>query len=149
MEVRNLDTFKKTLQKSEQWLGELGELMDWESDQQAYHGLRVVLHALRDNLPPGEAVHLGAQLPMLLRGLYYEGWAFRAKPKFAKRKEEFLDSIRQHYYNNPDVDLERLACHVFDILSRHVTAGEIQDVVNCLPRDVKALWPKAWQGIET
>jgi uncharacterized protein (DUF2267 family) len=33
-----------------------------------------MLHALRDRLPPEIAVHLSAQLPMLVRGIYYEGW---------------------------------------------------------------------------
>lgn len=140
MDVKTLDTFKKTVQKSEQWLAELGELMGWESDQQAYHGLRVVLHALRNHLPAEEAVHLGAQLPMLLRGLYFEGWTLGAKPKLAKTKEEFLDGMRFHFYNNPDVDLEELTQNVFQILSRHVSGGEIQDVMACLPREIKSLW---------
>jgi len=29
---------------------------------------------LRDRLTVDEAVNLGAQLPMLVRGFYYEGW---------------------------------------------------------------------------
>jgi hypothetical protein len=56
------------------WLKELMELMGWEDRHRAYHALRVVLHALRDHLTIDEVVTLGAQLPMLVRGFYYEGW---------------------------------------------------------------------------
>jgi hypothetical protein len=33
-----------------------------------------MLHVLRDRLTIQEAVQPGAQLPMLIRGLYWEGW---------------------------------------------------------------------------
>ena len=36
----------------------------------AYRALRSVLHVLRNRLTPEQAVHLGAQLPLLVRGIF-------------------------------------------------------------------------------
>ena len=44
----------------------------------AYRALRSVLHVLRDRLTPEQAVHLGAQLPLLVRGIFYDGWRIAA-----------------------------------------------------------------------
>jgi uncharacterized protein (DUF2267 family) len=41
----------------------------WDGTSRSFRLLRTVLQALRDWLPVNEAVDLGAQLPMLLRGV--------------------------------------------------------------------------------
>src|SRR5262245_36403346 len=71
MRASGLDVFDRTLQTTHVWLNELMDSLG--SDRQAaWHVLGAVLHALRDRLPPGLAAHLGAQLPLLVRGLYYD-----------------------------------------------------------------------------
>jgi len=62
------EVFGTTLQKTNLLLKQLGDTLHWDDHHKAYHGLRAVLHALRDRLPVPEAAHLGAQLPMLVRG---------------------------------------------------------------------------------
>jgi uncharacterized protein (DUF2267 family) len=69
-----------TIQETNIWLKELAERLHLQDRHHAYAALRAVLHALRDRLTPETAVHLGAQLPMLVRGLYYEGWHMGGKP---------------------------------------------------------------------
>ena len=73
-----LDVFDKTVQESNLWLKDLMERLGTYDRHHAYSTLRAVLHGLRDRIGPESAAHLGAQLPMLLRGLYYEGWDPRA-----------------------------------------------------------------------
>jgi uncharacterized protein (DUF2267 family) len=51
-----------------------------------------VLHALRDRLTVNEAAQFGAQLPMLVRGIYYEGWDPTRLPVKMNR-EEFLQRV--------------------------------------------------------
>ena len=69
-----LDTFDTTIQESNLWLKDLMEQLGTYDRHHAYSTLRAVLHVLRDCIGPDNAAHLGAQLPMLIRGLYYEGW---------------------------------------------------------------------------
>ena len=74
MSLTAIAPIERTVHATNNWLEELKEELRLQDRQQAYHLLRVVLHTLRDRLTVAEAVDLGAQLPMLIRGLYYEGW---------------------------------------------------------------------------
>lgn len=57
--------------------------------------LRRVLRALRDRLPPEEASHLASELPMLLEGVFYEGWRPASTPVRIRDRREFLDGMRE------------------------------------------------------
>ena len=97
MSGRGLSVFDETVQLTNIWLKELMAELGWEDRHRAYLGLRLVLQAIRDHLSVDEAVHLGAQLPMLVRGFYYEGWHPHDKPKRYRHKTDFLEEIqRQH-----------------------------------------------------
>ena len=74
MSMTGLDVFDRTLQKSHEWLDDIRYELDFSERKQAYRALRSTLHGLRDCLTSEDAAHRGAQLPMLIRGLYYEGW---------------------------------------------------------------------------
>ncbi len=74
MSALGLPVFDKAVQDANIWLNELNETLDWDDKQRAYRLLRSVLHTVRDRLPINEASHLAAQLPMLIRGIYFEGW---------------------------------------------------------------------------
>jgi uncharacterized protein (DUF2267 family) len=99
-----------------------------------------VLHALRDRLPVDQAAALAAQLPMLVRGFYYEGWHPPGKPVKERHKEEFLAHIAAAFQDDPDVDPERVARAVFQVVSKHVTSGEIEGVKRSLPTEFRSLW---------
>jgi uncharacterized protein (DUF2267 family) len=141
MSQTGLPQFDSTLQTTNTWLRELMERMGWQDRHRAYHALRAALHALRDRLPVDEVATLGAQLPMLVRGFYYEGWHPADKPLKERRKEAFLAHIAEAFRDTPDVDPERVARAVFQLVAKHVTAGEIEGVKHCLPAELRSLWP--------
>jgi uncharacterized protein (DUF2267 family) len=129
------------VQTLQEWLKELqteGELAD---EAAAYAILRSVLHQLRDRLTLEEGVDLGAQLPLIVRGLYFEGWRPRAVPRKVRSKEKFLDELSKdilpHTY-----PVEWAVSTVFALLARHCDPGEISDVIGQLPAEIKELWPE-------
>lgn len=142
MSATGVAAFDRTIQTTNVWLNEVMEEMGWKGDhRRPYHALRAVLHALRDRLSVEEATDLGAQLPMLIRGIYYEGWKPSGKPIVERKKEDFLAHIAEAFPDDPDLDLERVVGAVFNVLAKHVTAGEIDDVKNSLPAPLRALCP--------
>ena len=141
MSMTGLDVFDRTVHKTNSWLNKLMEVLGWQDKHRAYLALRVTLHALRDRLTVEEVAQLGAQLPMLIRGFYYEGWDPAGKPLKERHKEEFLARIEEHFSGDDIADPEQVARAVFTVLSNRVTEGEIEDVKHVLPAELRELWP--------
>lgn len=142
MSTTGLDAFDTTLQKTQVWLNDLMGELGWQgSRHKAYVALRSVLHALRDRLTVEEAVHLGAQLPMLIRGFYYEGWKLGRKPLKERHKEDFLAHIKAVFRGDETVDSEKVVRAVFKVLAHHITPGETKDIKGILPSELRELWP--------
>jgi uncharacterized protein (DUF2267 family) len=142
MSVDTIAPIEATVHVTNTWLRELMDELGWTDRHRAYHALRVVLHTLRDRLTVAEAVDLGAQLPMLLRGLFYEGWTPAGKPLKVRQREAFLAPIAEAFRDDPEVYPEAVAWAVFKVLQRHVSPGEISDVRHVLPASIRALWPE-------
>jgi len=141
MSATGLEAFDTTIHKTNSWLNDLMLALDWSDRHKAYLALRATLHALRDRLTVEEVAHLGAQLPMLIRGFYYEGWDPTGKPVRERRVEAFLIWIAQQFPDDPFIDPEPIARAVFRTLARRVSEGEIEDVKPVLPAGIRALWP--------
>lgn len=134
--------FDGTVQKTASWLNDLMFELDWEGKPaKTYYALRTVLHALRDRLTVEEAVQLGAQLPMLVRGFYYEGWTLKGKPHKERHKEDFLDHVKAAFKYDVTVRPETVVRAVFKVLERQTSEGEIEDVKNMLPKSLRGFWP--------
>lgn len=142
MSLTSIGPIEQTVHLTNTWLEELREELGLADRQQSYHVLRVVLHALRDRLTMAETVDLAAQLPMLIRGLYYEGWTPNDKPLKERKREEFLGHIAAELRDSPGIYPEGVAWGVFKLLERHVSAGEIGDVRSILPAEIRTLWPE-------
>lgn len=136
--------FEPTLQKTDQVLKDIGAAYGWPDDRarQSYDALREVLHALRDRLTVVEANDLAAQLPMLVRGLYFEGWRPERAPVKMDRAE-FLTRIDEGLDFEVEGGPEPLVHNVLTALSRFVTPGEWDDVRSTLPKDLAGLVPAA------
>ena len=141
MSATGLDVFDTTLQKTNAWLKELMEELGWDDRHRAYLALRATLHAVRDRLDVGEAVQLGAQLPMLIRGFYYEGWNPAHTPVKARHREDFLQEIEQYFAKDLPIDAAWVARGVFRLLESRVSEGEIAKVRHVLPGEICTLWP--------
>jgi len=141
MTSTGLPAFDKTLHETNAWLRELMDTLHTDDRQAAYQVLRATLHTLRDRVGPENAVHLGAQLPMLLRGMYYDGWKM-TKPATHERTEvQFLTRVLAEFPAQLLLDPKRATKAVFELLWNRMDEGEILKIVHVLPSEVKALWP--------
>jgi uncharacterized protein (DUF2267 family) len=137
----HLPTIDHAVQLTREWVRDLSRLLDWEDEHRTWRMLRVTLQALRDWLDVNEASQLGAQMPMLLRGLYYEGWVPAKTPVRESSKEAFLERIEAAFAADPIDDPEEAVCSVFRLLNRRISAGEVKDVRQRLPKHLRELWP--------
>jgi uncharacterized protein (DUF2267 family) len=137
-----LDTFDKTVQESNLWLKDVMERLNTYDRRHAYSTMRAVLHALRDRIGPENAAHLGAQLPMLLRGLFYEGWNPTGKPTKERHESAFLAHIaRELPRATGPGEIEQGALAVLDVLSKHIDRGAAVKLAAILPQDLRRFWP--------
>lgn len=142
MSATGLDVFDKTLQTTNIWLDRLMETIGPDR-QMAWHVLSAVLRALRDRLPLDLAAHLGAQLPLLVRGTYYDQWHTSAEPDRIRSQDEFLKRVAAGLQGGTrPIDVNDAVQAVFAVLDEHVTAGQIDKVKGALSKDIAALWPQ-------
>jgi uncharacterized protein (DUF2267 family) len=129
-----LELFDVTVQKTNAWLKELMQELNWADRRRTFVAFRAVLHAIRDHLRPEDAVRLADQLPTLIRGYYFEHWNVAAGPNGFQAKEQ-LSSLGE------DVDSDKIIRAVFRLFERKVTEGEIEDITGLLPTDLQEFWP--------
>lgn len=141
MTTTGFDSFDITVEQTNIWLKDLMDEIGTDDRHRAYLGLRLVLHALRDRLPVDEAVHLSAELPMLIRGFYFEGWD-PAKAPIKRDREAFISYVSNGFKNDPAIDSEAMISGVFSVIGMHVSEGEVSDVQNSLPESIRRLWPE-------
>jgi uncharacterized protein (DUF2267 family) len=135
--------FSTTVDKTNRVLKEIEEAYGWPKERrnQSYAALRAVLHALRDRLRVEEAAQLAAQLPMLIRGIYYDSWEPSRVP-VKMHKQEFLERVRRELpFDVKDDDVEPLVQTVLSKLRRYITSGEWEDVKSTLPKGLAAVLP--------
>ena len=141
MATHHLHAIDHTAQLTREWVRDLDRLLDWSDEQRSMRMMRVTRQAIRDWLDVDEAAQLGAQLPMLVRGIYYEGWRPSRTPVRERSKEAFLARIQEAFTTDPLTDPEEAVCSVFRLLNNHVSQGEVKDVRERLPKPLRDLWP--------
>jgi uncharacterized protein (DUF2267 family) len=133
-----IDVIETTVQKTYRWIRELDEELDGAGRREAYQVLRGFLHVLRDRLIVDEAAHLAAQLPMLVRGIYYEGWDPSKAPR-KMRAEDFVAEFQRQAAMEPGQQPLPALRAAARVMRRHVTPGETTDVFGILPQEIREL----------
>lgn len=134
-----LEVFDETVQKTNILLKEIEKEFDWENHRNlSYAALRTVLHTLRDRLTIQETADLAAQLPLLVKGIFYEGWDPSRVP-IKMEKEEFIEEIRKNFPYSLDRPITDVVVVVVGALQRFVSTGEIEDILSILPKDLSLM----------
>ncbi|MCG5469417.1 DUF2267 domain-containing protein [Micromonospora zamorensis] len=137
-----ISAFESSLDKTNLILKDIENAYGWPKERrnQSYAALRTVLHLLRDRLPVDESVEFAQQLPVLVRGIYFDGWVPSDVP-IKLNRDDFLYEVRQGFPYDAEGGPERVTQVVLDTLRRHVTQGEWQDVKDTMPKDLAMMMP--------
>lgn len=135
-----LDVFDATVQQTNLWLKDIMDRVNTEDRHLAYQLLRATLHAIRDRIGPENAVHFGAQLPMLIRGFYYEGWRMAGTPTRVRNVQDFLNSIEREVRRELGSRLEPMVKAVFEVIADRIDAGEVEKLAKVFPEELRPLW---------
>jgi uncharacterized protein (DUF2267 family) len=139
--MRGLEMLDHTVHLTHEWIKELDADLGWNNQPRSFRLMRAVFHALRDCLPAAEAADLAAQLPVLLRGVFYEDYHPAKEHGRRWNMDDFLERVNQSFANDPlEEDMADAAGLVFRQLARRVSYGEINDVVSTLPTEIRELW---------
>jgi uncharacterized protein (DUF2267 family) len=140
VELKGID---HSVQLTHIWINAVEARVGQRNKRHAFRLLKAVLHAVRDWLPINEAADFGAQLPTYLRGVFYEGWRPATVPVAERSKTAFVRRIEREFRTDPLDDAEQAIGAVFDVITDRITVGEIADVRQSLPADLRALWAEA------
>ncbi len=128
-----------SVEKTNIWLAEVAEALGGDDRQYAYRALRAVLHALRDRLTVDVAANLAAQLPTLIRGIYYEDWDPSSTPLAIHDVGAFLDHVASEGRMAGETEASIAVSAVTQVLRAHVSAGEIEGILAVLPDSLRPL----------
>jgi uncharacterized protein (DUF2267 family) len=137
MPTHTIDAIERSVQKSNEWVAELAGELGTEDRAKAWRALRAYLQVLRDRLTIDEAAQLAAQLPHLLRGVMYEGFDPGHQPEKIRDRETFLARLAERAQLSGTDDAARVAAAATRVLRRHVSGGEMDDVLSQLPREIR------------
>lgn len=132
--------FEKFCNETQSWVREIAENMrtpertDW-----ALNALRAVLHTLRDRTMLQEVFHLSAQLPVMVRGIYFEGYEPNNKP-LKMNADEFMNTVKKRMGPGVEVPPGEAIRAVMAVLYSRVSIGELDDIRGSMPKDIQKMW---------
>jgi len=140
MSSQGLEVIDHTVQLTHEWIKELAAKLGWADRRQVLMLLRTTLAGVRDMISPDEAAQLSAQLPLLVRGLFFEGW--RPAQTHKRTRDDFVARIEANLGRDQEYQGPEDISEVFRLLNARISKGEVNDVRNALPADIRTLWPE-------
>ena len=141
MSAQGLEVIDHAAQQTHEWVNELAGRLDWVSKRSTLRLLRATMHQIRDHLPVDEMAQFSAQLPLLIRGMFFEGWVPKKTPSKDRSAESFVKSIEDQLGDTDDYRGSEDIPYVFVLLNAHLSQGEIEDVRANLPAGIRDFWP--------
>lgn len=136
---KRVSVFARTAHKSQEWIREMQKELKWISGDSTYHLLRAVLQSLRDQMSINEAAHFSAQLPILLRGTFFEGWNPQISELSGSTKDEFLQNVKHRMgpLGTQKFELESGVLVALNVIKKHISAGEMKDFTGMINPSLK------------
>lgn len=141
MSAQGLEVIDHTVQLTHEWINELRDRLDWYSSRDALRLMRVTLAQVRDHITHEEIAQLSAQMPLLVRGMFFEGWTPAKTPVKDRSADTFIEMIEEQVSEVQEWRGAADITAVFEMLNARISAGEIANVKANLPKHIRALWP--------
>ena len=140
MSSQGLEVIDYTTHQTHEWINELAANLGWADRRQVLMLLRSTLAALRDLLTPNEAAQFSAQLPLFIRGFFFEGW--RPSVPLERTREAFVERVGTHLEKDLEYRGVEDIVAVLRLLNSRISEGEVRDMRQSLPKDIRSLWPE-------
>ncbi|MDP3882033.1 MAG: DUF2267 domain-containing protein [Nanoarchaeota archaeon] len=134
------NSIEKTMQTTNHWLNELGQDLGIADKQIVYTAFKTVLSVIRDRLTVEEISDFAAELPVLIRGAFYEEWNPSKTPIKMKHIDEMYVLFLERYKGPLILDPKMVIPKIIGFLSKKVSAGEMKDIKSILPKELKEFW---------
>ncbi len=128
---------ERSAEKANIWLKDVADELGTGDRQYAYRVLRAVLHVLRDRLTIDAAAKLAAQLPTLIRGIYYENWDPSRTPMPPYTRDTFLEHVVSEGRFSGETEASDAAIAVATVLRKRLTPGEIDAILTVMPEKLR------------
>mgnify|MGYP006272188267 CR=1 FL=1 len=141
MAMHTIDTVWTSVEKTNLWLHALKSKLGWQDNHATFEALKLTLQTLRDRMKPEESANFAAQLPMVIRGAFYEGWQPEEVPKKWRHLDAFLEPMQTHFTHADAAEIRRIVECVLATVNEHLSAGIMADVKSMMPDDIKPPFP--------
>ena len=122
---------------SYEWLDRVAAHLHGER-RDAYHAMHAVLGALRDRLPVDVAASLSSHMPLLVRGIFFDGYEpARTAPRL-RTVDQFVADVRASLAARPHIDAGEAINAVLDTLTHHVDRAAFATIHAVLPPQLRA-----------
>jgi uncharacterized protein (DUF2267 family) len=135
-----IDAIESTIQSTMEWIHAMGVALGQQHPPLAFRCLRAGLHAIRDRLPQSEVAALGAQLPMLVRGAYYEGWSPNHPERRAKTIDDLAEHVRTELQGGMAAPPHDVVHATIKVLHDHVDRHEVAKIWALMPEPIREAW---------
>ncbi|MBD0421762.1 DUF2267 domain-containing protein [Streptomyces sp. TRM S81-3] len=129
--------FEHAIHTANIWLKAVSEALGTEDRHFAHRVLRAWLHTFRDRLTVDVTAHFAAQLPELLRGVYYDGWNPSAVP-IKYDRDGYVNRFAQEAKVKAE-DVPEIASVVTAVVRRQVSPGTVESAVEQIPHEIRGL----------
>jgi uncharacterized protein (DUF2267 family) len=134
----NVRAINKSLHETNDWLEAYMKKCSLDDHEQAYSVMRATFHAIRDRIPEDEATDFAAQLPMIIRGFYFEGFNPEDVPKKIRDENEFFfDYLGSKIADSIDIDPRLAFNKLFELCGEHITSAQVDHVISMFPQDIQ------------
>ena len=142
MKLNYHNTIEHSTELTDKWVRSINYQVDWDDPNRSFQLLRATLHALRDALPINEAIEFAAQMPLVIKAYYFEGWNPSSTLDCDRDKAGFVDLVSQKIPFVSDDEAERAISAVFLTLNEKISSGEINDARQSVRKHLRKLWPE-------